>query len=139
MAFWCYILRCADGRYCTGHTDNLERRTAEHDSGDHCEFTHKRRPVSLVWSEYFSTRLEALEAERQVGGWSRAKKAALIRGDWQGVSLFARPPGERFSTSLETNGGVGDTSENLQNNPRPFVSSDVEKPQHHTMPSKAGT
>ena len=109
MAFWCYILRCADGRFYTGHTDDLERRVGQHQTGGYCEFTSRRRPVALVWSEYFPSRLEALEAERIVGGWSRAKKEALIRGDWKTVSYMARPPRERVSTSLDTNGG-GDAS-----------------------------
>ena len=105
MAFWTYILRCADGAYYTGHTDDLERRMAEHMHGGHCGFTSKRRPVALAWSEAFPTRYEALSCEMQVGKWSRAKKEALIAGDWKGVSFFARPPRERVSTALDTNGG----------------------------------
>ena len=104
MSFSVYILRCADGRYYTGHTDDLERRVAEHQNGGFCSFTSVRRPVELVFQEAFPTRIEALEAERRIGGWSRAKKEALIRGDWKSVSAFSRPPSERFSTSLETNG-----------------------------------
>ena len=65
--------------------------------------------MTLVWSENFGSRIEALEAERMVGGWSRAKKEALIAGDWSLVSFLAKPPRERFSTSLETNGGGGYT------------------------------
>jgi putative endonuclease len=106
MAFWTYMLRCGDGRYYTGHTDDLEQRIGQHQSGRGSDFTRRRPPVSLVWSETFSSRIEALEAERIVGGWSRAKKEALIAGDWSLVSHFAKPPHERFSTSLETNGGV---------------------------------
>jgi predicted GIY-YIG superfamily endonuclease len=127
MAFWVYLLRCSDGRYYTGHTDDLERRMAEHQTGGKCDFTSRRRPVALVWSEYFQTRLEAKEAERTVGGWSRAKKEALIRGDWKGVSFFARPPKERFSTSLETNGEGGAEYRDLPLQPTPSVSSEVEK------------
>ncbi|MEJ7775799.1 MAG: GIY-YIG nuclease family protein [Sphingomicrobium sp.] len=104
MAFWVYILRCADGRYYTGHTDNLERRIAEHQVGGFCDYTYKRQPVRLIWSENFSTRIEALEGERRIKPWSPAKKEALIRGDWAAVSYFAKPPGERPSTSLGTNG-----------------------------------
>lgn len=104
MAFYAYMLRCSDGRYYTGHTDYLERRIGQHQIGE-CGYTSSRLPVTLVWSQDFSSRIEALEAERMVGGWSRAKKEALIAGDWTRVSHFARPPGERFSTSLETNGG----------------------------------
>ena len=125
MAFWTYMLRCADGRYYTGHTDNLERRIGQHQTAECHGFTSTRRPVSLVWSEYFGSRLEALEAERIVGGWSRKKKEALIAGDWATVSYFARPPAERgFSTSLETN-GCGET---VAPAPLPFASSVVEKP-----------
>jgi putative endonuclease len=104
VAFWAYILRCADGRYYTGHTDNIERRLAEHQGGGFCDFTSRRRPVELVWCENFPTRLDALEAERRIKPWSRAKKEGLIAGDWAKVSHFARPPRERPSTSLGTNG-----------------------------------
>ncbi|HEU4961922.1 MAG TPA: GIY-YIG nuclease family protein [Sphingomonas sp.] len=120
MAFWTYILRCADGRFYTGHTDNLERRVGEHQIGGLCDFTSRRRPVQLVWSQDSPSRIEALEAERIVGGWSRAKKEALIAGDWGRVSFFARPPHERFSTSLEANGKRGKPA-----TPTPLISSEA--------------
>lgn len=107
MAFWTYILRCADGHFYTGHTDNLEVRIAQHHAGGYCDFTSRRRPIELMWCQEFSTRIEALQAERQVKPWSRAKKEALIRGDWTALSFYARPPKERPSTSLGTN-GIGD-------------------------------
>jgi putative endonuclease len=97
MAFWAYILRCTDGRYYTGHTDNLEARLAQHQAGGFCDFTSRRRPIQLVWSQEFSTRIEALEAERRIKPWSRAKKEALIRGDWAALSYYAKPP----KTSLD--------------------------------------
>lgn len=126
MAFWTYLLRCSDGRFYTGHTDNLEHRVAQHQAGEIKDcYTFKRRPVALVWSESFGTRLEALEAERIVSGWSRAKKEALIREDWKTVSLFARPLKERFSTSLEA---IGDGENSPIHSQTPFVSSEVEKP-----------
>ncbi|MDP5103145.1 MAG: GIY-YIG nuclease family protein [Erythrobacter sp.] len=111
MAFWCYILRCADGLYYTGHTDNLERRLAEHYHGGFSEFTSKRRPVTLLWAQDFPSRHEALATELKVKKWSRAKKEALARSDWQALSHFAKPPSERstgdppeaVSTSLDTN------------------------------------
>ena len=90
MPFHAYILRCRDGRYYTGHTDNLEARIAEHQAGLAADFTARRRPVELVWTQEFPTRHEALASERQIKGWSRAKKEALIRGDWEGLSLLAR-------------------------------------------------
>jgi len=87
--FFLYILRCADGTFYTGHTDDLERRVAQHQAGTLPGYTHDRRPVELVFSETFPTREEALARELQVKDWSRAKKDALIRGDWEGVSLAA--------------------------------------------------
>ncbi|WP_017672552.1 GIY-YIG nuclease family protein [Blastomonas sp. AAP53] len=110
MAFWVYILKCADGRFYTGHTDDLERRMGEHQYGGFCDFTSRRRPVELVWSDWYQTRDNALEVEHQIKSWSRAKKIGLINGDWEMVSLFARPPHERPSTSLGTDGGGGNPS-----------------------------
>ena len=104
MAFWAYILRCSDGRYYTGHTHNLEVRLAQHQTGGYCNFTSSRTPVQLAWSQEFPTRFEALQAERQIKPWSRAKKEALMRADWDALSYYARPPKERPSTSLGTNG-----------------------------------
>jgi putative endonuclease len=104
VTFWTYILRCFDGLYYTGHTDNLEARIAQHQTGGYCDFTSRRRPVELVWSQEFPTRLEAIEAEHRIKPWSRAKKEALIKGDWAALSYFARPPKERPSTSLGMNG-----------------------------------
>ena len=104
MAFWVYILRCADGSFYTGQTDNLDQRVGQHQTGGYCDYTSRRRPVRLVWSQDFPTRIEALEAERRIKPWSRAKKEALIRGDWAALSYYARPPKERPSTSLGTNG-----------------------------------
>ena len=63
---------------------------AQHSTGELGGYTAKRRPVMLVWSENFVTREEALTAERQIKGWSRAKKEALIAGDWERLSVLAR-------------------------------------------------
>ncbi|HHT9106975.1 MAG TPA: GIY-YIG nuclease family protein [Candidatus Wujingus californicus] len=90
MSFWVYILRCADDSYYTGHTDNLEKRLAEHRSGICDGYTSARLPVTLLFSQEFSTRLEALICERQIKGWGRKKKEAMIRGDWAEVSRLAR-------------------------------------------------
>ena len=92
MSFWVYILRCADGSYYTGHTDNLEQRIGQHNAGAIEGYTHSRRPVTLMWSQDFPTRLEALEGERQVKDWSRKKKEALFRSDWEALSAAAKKP-----------------------------------------------
>jgi len=90
MSFWVYILRCADNSYYTGHTDNLEQRIARHAAGEIEGYTSMRLPVTVVFSEEFPTREEALACERQIKGWSRKKKEALMRGDWAEVSRLAR-------------------------------------------------
>lgn len=90
MAFWTYILRCSDGAYYTGHTDNLEQRIGQHQLGEIAGFTSTRRPVELVFSQEFNTREEALAAELQIKSWSRAKKEALMRGDWEALRLAAK-------------------------------------------------
>lgn len=80
MSYWVYMLRCADGLFYTGHTDNLDRRLSEHQSGAYACFTHERRPVELVWSEQCMDRHAAFTIERRIKGWSRLKKIALIEG-----------------------------------------------------------
>jgi predicted GIY-YIG superfamily endonuclease len=91
QAFWVYMLRCADGSYYTGHTDNLDLRVAQHVTGAIAScYTYTRRPVTLVFSQSFPTREEALASEQQIKGWSRKKKEAMICGDWAEVARLAR-------------------------------------------------
>ncbi len=90
MAFYAYLLRCNDGSYYAGQTDNLEHRIAQHQNGQTAGYTAGRLPVILVWSEEFPTRGEAIAAERRIQGWSRAKKEALIAGDWDKLRVLAR-------------------------------------------------
>jgi tRNA/rRNA methyltransferase len=104
MSFWTYMIRCADGSYYTGHTDDIERRWADHQSGALRGYTHDRRPLELVFVEELPTREEALAAELRIKRWSRPKKEALIMRDWVRLSHFARPPKERekgVSASLD--------------------------------------
>ncbi len=88
--FHCYILKCADGSYYVGHTDDIEKRLAEHQSGAFAGYTYKRRPLMPMWNDAFQTRDDAKAAEKQIKGWSRAKKEALIEGDWAMVSELAK-------------------------------------------------
>ena len=90
MAFNAYMLRCSDGSYYVGHTDDLEFRLAQHQAGALGGYTARRRPVVLVWSDSFMTRNDAFWIERKLKGWSRAKKEALIAGDWELISKLAR-------------------------------------------------
>ena len=89
-SFWVYILECSDGSYYTGHTDNLELRLNQHNSGDKEDgYTYHRRPVKLIYQQAFSSREDAFASERKIKGWSRKKKEAMIRGDWKEVSRLA--------------------------------------------------
>ena len=79
-----YILLCADASYYTGTTRaELEYRVAQHNAGTYGGYTATRRPVTLVFAQWFDRITDAIEAERQVKGWSRAKKEALIRGEFE--------------------------------------------------------
>jgi predicted GIY-YIG superfamily endonuclease len=86
-----YILRCADGSYYVGTTrDNLEKRIAEHNAGAFGGYTARRRPVVLAFQQYFDRIEDAVSAERQVKGWRREKKEALIRGDFAALPALSR-------------------------------------------------
>ena len=80
MAFT-YILKCADGSYYTGVTNNIQRRLWEHNTGAEPSYTLNRRPVSLVWCSDDVDIAMAIQTEKQIKGWRRVKKEALIRGE----------------------------------------------------------
>ena len=90
MAFWLYMLKCADDSYYTGHTDDLEGRLAQHENGTGDSYTTTRRPVQLVYALDFPSREEAISREIQIKGWSRKKKEALCREDWAEIKRLAR-------------------------------------------------
>jgi predicted GIY-YIG superfamily endonuclease len=84
-------LHCADGSYYVGTTrNNLEMRIAEHQSGAFDGYKALRRPVELVFHQYFERIEDAGSAERQVKGWRREKKEALIRGDFAVLPSLSR-------------------------------------------------
>jgi len=86
-----YIVRCADGSYYTGLTkQNVEARVWEHNAGTYDGYTAKRRPVELVYTETYDRLTEAIERERQIKGWSRAKKEALIALAYERLPELAR-------------------------------------------------
>jgi putative endonuclease len=90
MGGFLYILICRDGSYYVGSTSgSLERRLAEHRSGTYDGYTAYRQPVTSVFQQAFDRIEDAIAAERQIKGWRRAKKEALIRGDFAGLPLLA--------------------------------------------------
>ena len=89
MSFWVYMLHCNGGRIYVGHTEDLEQRLAQHEHGLIPGFTANFRPVTLIWAEVCETRDAAKAFELRLKGWSRAKKLALVRGDWGEISRLA--------------------------------------------------
>ena len=88
--YYVYILKCSDDSYYTGVTNNIERRLMEHESGRNPDsYTYSRRPVQLIYAEYFISPRQAIDFEKQVKRWSRAKKEALIAGDWDRLKFLA--------------------------------------------------
>lgn len=88
--YYVYILECADGAYYTGITNNVERRLGEHNAGnDRMAYTYCRRPVKLVYSEIFKEVEQAIAWEKQVKGWGRKKKEAIIKGEWDALPELA--------------------------------------------------
>ena len=86
---WMYILECCDGSYYTGSTNDLDRRLQQHHSGEGANHTKKRLPVKLVYSEEYQFVQTAFYREKQVQGWSRKKKEALIRGEFDKLPELA--------------------------------------------------
>jgi putative endonuclease len=89
-SYWVYILRCRDGSYYTGITNNIERRLEEHSLGiDGRCYTVKRRPVKLMYKAEFRDVGEAIAYEKQIKRWSRAKKEAMIHGYEEQLHMLA--------------------------------------------------
>ena len=87
--FYVYLLRCSDASYYVGQTDNMDVRMHQHSQGA-IGYTAVRKPFELLWQGEFETREGALAFEQQIKGWSRAKKEALVRGDWDEIQQLAR-------------------------------------------------
>jgi putative endonuclease len=97
-----YIVSCADTRYYVGTTrGSLEKRIAEHNAGTFGGYTKSRRPVTLVFHQVFERITDAVAAERQLKGWSRAKKEALMRGDFEALKRLAKSGSQRAKASFD--------------------------------------
>ena len=90
-SYFVYILKCSDGSYYTGITNNVDRRLYEHQEGliDGC-YTHNKRPVMLIFAQEFADIAEAIIREKQIKGWTRRKKEALIAGDFEKLAELAK-------------------------------------------------
>lgn len=87
---WMYLLECSDGSCYAGSTTDLELRVAQHNGGIGAKYTARRRPVKLVYAAEFNSIEQAYRFEKQVQGWRRDKREALIRGDYEGLPALAR-------------------------------------------------
>lgn len=88
--FYVYILKCSDGSYYVGHTDDIEHRIGAHRVGLGGVYTSKRLPVEVVFVQDFASRYEALVMERQIKRWTRQKKEALIADKWNDLMILAK-------------------------------------------------
>ncbi len=89
MKGYMYILECSDGSYYTGSTNNLELRLIQHQNGEGANHTKKRLPVKLIYYEEFQRIDFAFYREKQIQGWSRKKKEALMKGLYAKLNKFA--------------------------------------------------
>jgi putative endonuclease len=99
-SLYVYILKCNDDSYYTGVTNDLDRRIIEHNTGlvPGC-YTWKRRPLELVWADCFSPN-QAIAIEKQIKGWARKKKEALIQGNWDVIQALSICRNESTSKRL---------------------------------------
>jgi len=89
--YYVYILKCSDNSFYTGFTNDMERRITEHNSVmTKGTYTSTRLPVRLVWLETFSDPNQAIMVEKQIKGWSRRKKEALINEDWDKLVAYSK-------------------------------------------------
>jgi putative endonuclease len=89
MKGWMYILKCSDESYYVGSTNNLELRIEQHQIGNGAKYTKKRLPIALVYSEEFEKIEEAYLREKQVQGWGRNKREALIKNQSSDLPIFS--------------------------------------------------
>ena len=119
MKGWMYILECADGSYYTGSTNNLELRLSQHQIGEGANYTKRRLPVKLVYVEEFKRIDEAFYREKQVQGWSRKKKEALIKGEGHQLPGLSKNYTEHPPSSMASTASVASTSSATANTPLP--------------------
>lgn len=102
-----YILKCADNSYYTGSTIDLQRRLIQHQNGEGANYTKKRLPVDLVYFEEYSRIDEAFFREKQVQGWGRKKKEALIKGELAEIHMLAECKNSTHYSNRSLSGHFG--------------------------------
>jgi len=99
MRGYMYILRCSDGSYYTGSTTDLHRRIGQHQNGEGANHTRKHLPVELVYYEEYPRIDDAFQREKQVQGWRREKKEALINGAFEKLPELAKSYGRSLPSA----------------------------------------
>jgi predicted GIY-YIG superfamily endonuclease len=106
---WVYLLECSDHSYYVGCTTDLAQRIEQHQQGTFSGYTARRRPVLLKWCGETNDIHNAIAAERQIKGWSRAKKEALTRGDWKALHVLSLSTQARERRKKRSKRGPGDS------------------------------
>lgn len=102
-----YILKCSDKSYYVGVTNDINNRLNQHNEGtDQKSYTYSRKPVELVYFELIENNLAAIAREKQLKGWSRAKKEALIEGNWNKLTELSKNYKIRFGDDHTSTGSV---------------------------------
>ncbi|HNW91243.1 MAG TPA: GIY-YIG nuclease family protein [Bacteroidales bacterium] len=128
MKGYMYILQCADGSYYTGSTNDLELRLTQHQTGEGANQTKKRLPVKLVYYEEYQRIDDAFYREKQVQGWRREKKEALITGEYQLLPELAIAYRDLNTVASSTSATVGaSATEENKTQPLPEVLEDSVK------------
>ena len=109
-----YILLCNDGSYYTGSTSNLHKRIKQHFAGDGANHTKKHPPVKLLYYEEFSRIDDAFYREKQVQGWSRKKKEALINGEYEKLPELSKSYSKRSVVPSTSSGTTAPVAESVE-------------------------
>jgi predicted GIY-YIG superfamily endonuclease len=88
--WYTYVLKCDDGSFYTGHTNDLAERLSKHNAGRGPKWTACRLPVELAYQECHETKEAAIKHEKQIKKWSRSKKEALVNGDKQKLKSLSK-------------------------------------------------
>lgn len=83
MKYYVYIILCANNKYYVGHTHDLDKRFSRHFNKSGAKFTSQNKPVKIVWFQEFNNEIDSIKREKQIKGWTRAKKENLIKGTWR--------------------------------------------------------
>ncbi len=108
--YYVYIVECSDQSFYIGFTSSLNKRLYEHNAGLHSDaYTFKRRPVVLKWFEQFTDPTPAIRLEKQLKGWSRKKKIALIEENWEKLVEYSKNYTQYGSSTGESSKGQSST------------------------------